>query len=354
MKDQSQSVGDGATAYQTTGNITIIGVSAGEARQIALDVFQANMLQLQSEAVKTVRKRAEEITDKFLLKLQAENPAGIEKARDPDFQDALFTVQKEHAKAGDTNLGDLLVDLLVDRSKTSHRDLVQLVLSESIHTAPKLTSKQINTLSIVFFFRYVTNNNLRAIVHFAEFAFLTVGPLLDHFVHSSSTFAHLQFTGCGHRALGSLALEEIWQRQYTGFFKIGFDENRLLLANLQPSTRLAVIGQSMHDALKFQVKELTIASLEARLKMLGNVPVDEQERVKALFNEGTMDHAKIKEVILAAAPFLADLLDSWRISGLGGFELTSVGMAIGHANIKRVIGEFAPLSIWLDETTVAV
>jgi len=30
------------------------------------------------------------------------------------------------------------------------------------------------------------------------------------------------------------------------------------------------------------------------------------------------------------------------------FTLTSLGIAIGHANIKRLIGEFANLSIWIN------
>jgi hypothetical protein len=28
--------------------------------------------------------------------------------------------------------------------------------------------------------------------------------------------------------------------------------------------------------------------------------------------------------------------------------LTSVGISIGHANIKRLVGEFAKLSIWIN------
>ena len=36
---------------------------------------------------------------------------------DPDFQCSLFTVQKDFVKTGDKDLGDLPVDILVDRSK---------------------------------------------------------------------------------------------------------------------------------------------------------------------------------------------------------------------------------------------
>ena len=54
-----------------------------------------------------------------LSKLQREHPAGLEKSYDPDFQYALFTVQKEYARNGDKDLGDLLVDLLVTEASRS-------------------------------------------------------------------------------------------------------------------------------------------------------------------------------------------------------------------------------------------
>jgi len=56
--------------------------------------------------------RAEAVTDKFLQKLIAEHPVGLQQAQTPDFQDALFTVQKEHAKAGDVH--DRLQDVMPD------------------------------------------------------------------------------------------------------------------------------------------------------------------------------------------------------------------------------------------------
>lgn len=51
----------------------------------------------------------------------------------------LFSAQKEHARIGDEDLGDLLVQLLVDRTKVRDRNLVQIALNESLEVAPKLT-----------------------------------------------------------------------------------------------------------------------------------------------------------------------------------------------------------------------
>lgn len=42
------------------------------------------------------------------------------------------------------------------------------------------------------------------------------------------------------------------------------------------------------------------------------------------------------------------LFETWSESAMKNFTLTSVGIAIGYANIKRLVGEFANLSIWIN------
>jgi hypothetical protein len=40
-------------------------------------------------------------------------------------------------------------------------------------------------------------------------------------------------------------------------------------------------------------------------------------------------------------------MDVWTNTPLKGFKLTSLGIAIGHANARRVVGFDAPLDIWI-------
>lgn len=42
------------------------------------------------------------------------------------------------------------------------------------------------------------------------------------------------------------------------------------------------------------------------------------------------------------------IFETWESSAIKNFTLTSVGIAIGHANIKRLVGEFSDLSIWIN------
>src|SRR5262245_6640403 len=134
-KDQEQNVAEGSTAIQAGRDVIMqMGLTHAEARVVAQDVYDANSYRIQGIAEKIARDRAEEITEKILSKLQRENPAGLWQVNDPDFQYALFTVQKGYVRTGDKDLGDLLVDLLVDRSKQERRSLLQIVLNESLNT----------------------------------------------------------------------------------------------------------------------------------------------------------------------------------------------------------------------------
>lgn len=348
-KKQKQVQNGTGVAIQAGQNAVVTitaGLSATEARAIALDVFKANLLEYRGAAQSMAAHRGEMITDKFIERLQNENPNGLNQAQEPDFQDALFTVQKEYAKAGDEDLGDLLVDLLVDRTKQDKRTMLRIVLNESLHTAPKLTAEQIATLTVVFFIRFVRSTGVRSITQLGAYFEKHIGNIAEKIVTTPATFGHLEYTGCGKVSLGSIGFGELLSRVYPGLFKSGFDNSRLDTAQLSAWSRQHLIIPCLNDPSKLQVAVLNDDILKENFDE-GHLPQNEIERLKALFSEGTLSHETVTQKFLAVAPFMQPIAEKWGETSLSHFELTSVGMAIGHANIKKEIGEFASLSIWI-------
>jgi len=348
-KDQSQEVGEGATAIQAGGNVSVtkVGLSYSEVREVALDVFRANFYQLAGAAKEIARERAEEITEEFLKKLEKDNPTGLGKSEDPDFQYALFTVQKEYARNGDKDLGDLLVDLLVDRSKHAQRDILQIVLNESLATAPKLTDTQLAVLAVMFLFNYTQNFGVGNHAMFGEYLDKHLQPFTSKLTRSQSCYQHLVFTGCGSIGIASANLEAILGDVYQGQFLKGFDQteiaNRAISVGLDPRFFLPCLN----DSSKWQVKANNKELLEKLLDREA-VALEDRSKIVDLFNVGKMSEPEIKEKLIAIRPYMADVIETWSNSPMQTFTLTSVGMAIGHANIKRLIGEFASLSIWIN------
>lgn len=348
-KDQSQNVGDGATAYQAGGSVTIVnvGLTASEARNIALDVAKATFYELTGAAKETASIRVEEITEQVIKKLETDFPEGLQKAKEPDFQYALYTVQKEYARNGDKDLGDLLVDLLVDRSKQDQRDILQIVLNESLATAPKLTDTHLAALAVIFLFRYTQNFGVGNHQMLGDYLDKHLLPFVPKLSKNHAGYQHLQFSGCGSIGLGEISLEGILGTIYQGQFLKGFEQSEI--ANRAGSVGLdsRFFIPCLNDATKWQVNANYKENLEKQLDVQGVSSVD-RTKILALFDLGKMSEPEIKEKLIAIRPYMAEVLETWSNSPMKSFTLTSVGMAIGHANIKRLIGEFASLAIWIN------
>lgn len=348
-KDQSQDVGNSATAIQAGGSVTLInvGVTSSEARQISLDVARATFYELTGAAKDTAIIRVEEITDQVIKKLEKEFPAGLQKAKDPDFQYALSTVQKEYAQNGDKDLGDLLVELLVDRSKQEQRDILQIVLNESLSTASKLTDNHLAALAVIFLFKYTQNYAIGNHQMFGEYLDKHLLPFISKISKNQAGYQHLEFSGCGSIGLAGNSLEGILGTVYQGLLLKGFDQSEFENHAISVGLDSRFFIKCLNDTSKLQVRANSKEILEKHLDEQ-KVSTEDRAKILQLFDLGKMSEPEIKEKLIEIRPYMAEVFEIWSNSPMKTFTLTSVGMAIGHANIKRLIGEFASLSIWIN------
>jgi hypothetical protein len=348
-KDQEQKVAEGSAAIQAGRDVTYtkVGLTYSEVRQVALDVFRANFYELAGIAKEIAKARAEEITETFLSKLQKENPGGLEKSYDPGFQYALFSVQKEYARNGNKDLGDLLVDLLVDRTKQEQRDILQIVLDESLTTAAKLTECQLAALSVIFLFKYTQSYSTGNHEKFAEYLDIHVAPFISKIVRNKTCYQHLEFTGCGSISLAAISLESILSSTYQGLFLKGFNKNEVTNRGVSIGLDTRFFITCFNDPNKVQIAAINKGFLEKAFEVYTIEPED-REKIRVLFDVDKMNDAEIRAKCIDIRPYMSGLFEIWSESEMKNFTLTSVGIAIGHANIKRLVGEFADLSIWIN------
>jgi hypothetical protein len=348
-KDQTQEATDGSTAIQAAGDVTIInsGLTYSDVRGVALDVFEANFYKLSEVAMRMAKTRAEEVIEKFLSQLQKEHPQGLARANDPDFQYALYTVEREYARTGDKELGDLLVDLLVDRTKQDQRNILQIVLNESLETAPKLTEHQLAALAVIFMFRYTERQGMGSHVILGKYLDDTIQPFIGKLVKSDTCYQHLDFCGCGSVQLSQIALESILLNNYRGLFQKGFEPSEPSTRGVPMALDSVFFTRCLNDPSKLQVNAVSTRDLNQAFDR-ESVTQDDRAKVLDLFDTGTMTEAEVRQKCVDIRPFMATLFDVWSNSPMKHFVLTSVGIAIGHANVKRLIGPFADLSIWIN------
>ncbi|HZT60715.1 MAG TPA: LPO_1073/Vpar_1526 family protein [Pyrinomonadaceae bacterium] len=342
---QSQVSGDESVNIQAK-EITF-GLSYTEARQVAMDVFEANFFRLRNIAAEVARKRAEAFLDSYLQKMADTGKEAIPEAENPDFQYALYSAQREYARTGDEQLGELLVRLLVDRTKESERNLMQIVLNESLTVAPKLTGDQLDILSIIFIHRYTKNNglnNLDTLKNYLERLYI---PFLSGLNTKASTYQHLEFASCGTISMGGISFGGAFRQNYPGLFSKGFTQEELQSTGLDSSKWPRLITSCLHNPELLQVGTIDNELVDKIGSEIG-IDVEILEKLKGLQNSKLMSEVELGEYVVNVRPEINELLEVWNNSSMKNLTLTSVGIAIAHANVqRRVPGESINLSIWI-------
>lgn len=340
-KRKKQISGDNSINIQAE-NVNM-GLSYLEARQIAMDVFESNFYKLSERAAYEAKERAEQLVDKYLNRLEEEAPASLIETQNPDMQYAVFTAQREFARSGDNELGDLLVRLLVDRSKEDKRSLIQIALNESLAVAPKLLPDQLDVLSLVFLLKYTQNHGIDSLENLGLYIDKYILPFIGNLNSKRSTYQHLEFASCGNIAITQNKIENIYLATYTGLFFKGYSKERF-----EPITEKMqdLIIPCLQNKEMYQIASINEEMLD-KLLQERKISVEDSNRLKSLYNEGKMSDVEVKECLLNLRPDLNSLFDVWENSHMKSLTLTSVGIAIAHANIQRKIGEQFNLSIWI-------
>ena len=196
----------------------------------------------------------------------------------------------------------MLVDLLVDRSKQQQRDILQIVLNESLNTAPKLTDSQLAVLAVIFLFRY-TKTGIGNHQLLAEHLDMYVAPFVSKCIKNMACYQHLEFAGCGSIGLGAISLESILGTRYQGQFLKGFDEKEIADRGVSIGLDPRFFIPCLNDASKIQVKSNNTKMLEKAFDAYA-IPPEDRAKITSLFDFGKMDDAEVKEKCIEIRPYI--------------------------------------------------
>jgi hypothetical protein len=194
---QDQRSGDNSLNAQVGGDIVIYeGVTIDEVKTIAQLTVEANLYKMRGVAQEVFDSRVDKIRDDVITALSHEPEDTIEKGKDPDFQIALLDVQKSYGRTGDDDMGDLLVKMLIERTRKPERSLSHVVLGEALKAAESLPPSLYDVLSVIFILRYTQLLNIANIAQLSgSFAF-RVAALVNAWPPSFPSLQHLEYAGC--------------------------------------------------------------------------------------------------------------------------------------------------------------
>lgn len=345
-KNTNQEGGENSTNYQGQSITINQGITYQDAKNIAVDVFQANFIELSAKAAETARTRAEELVDNFLAELKERNPESLYSIEEPAMQYAIYTAQKEYARTGDKDLSDMLVDILVERSSLQERNLEQIVLDESLAVVPKLTSSQLDTLTIIFYLKYSRDLGVNSFSSLGRYLKKDIVPFTSLLSKENSLYQHLEFAGCGSVSLGSLEIEELLSKTYSRIFCNGFTKEQFEEIGIDFGRYPNIIIPCLQDGSKYQIAFIDEEEFEERARSF-EIQESEISLLKPLMEKYQMDHSKIREVLINEEPSMSFLLNVWSTSPMKNMTLTSVGIALAIANARRKTGASIDLGIWI-------
>lgn len=346
MTAQEQQGGDSAVLVQA-GRDVQVGITYDQARQIALDVFRANFLELSASAAEIAIARARAFIEDYLETQRSRNPGGIGAANDPGFQHALYEAEKAYASTGDSDLKDVLIDVLVDRAAESKRGLMQIVLEEAIATAPKLTNDQFDVLSLVFLIRYTVQRGLRKPGDFLEYLDAFLKPFTAELSKEDARYQHLEYANCAAISLGEVGLGGAFRAEYPGIFSTGFTKAEISEQKIDEIAGIAeLIIACMREPEKFQFDWIDRNSFNAVCARRQYTKV-EKSKLKVFEDGHLLDVAGVEGDLVQARSWLRELFDVWQHAAIKNLTLTSVGIALAHANVRRKTGANFDLGIWI-------
>lgn len=358
MTKQQQGGGDRSTNIQAGGAVTVVnnGLTPDDAAALALALIRPELERFRGEAVQIVEKRATEFVNEALLPKMLElYPAGIATFADPDIQYAVTAAQRTYGRTGDRDVADVLVDILIDRTKQTQRDVLQIALTESLDVAARLTADQFAVLSLVWLLGYTMNNALGSRDALHSYFDTFYAPLIPVVKTTPATFQHLEYAGCGAVGLGGGRpnMEDAFIRQYPGLFSLGITKEQVaervgVSADLSGITE-HLLTECLNDNSMLQIAALNDEILAAKAEPL-NLDPSIIDSLGACLRTNMMTPPAVREYLLSTNPEVAGpLLELWNDSPLRQFNLTSVGIVIAHANVRRITGVSpADISIWIN------
>lgn len=338
---------------QAKGDITFNGISAETAMEICKYVVKSELAVYTQDARVEAEKRLSDISEKTIDQITSLKEDLLHRFKEPAIQMALNETFKNYIASGNEELGENLIDLLIERLNAQEKTSEQSIIDEARNIIPKLSSNTISLLAILVFSKLIFPLNRK---QFNELL-LKLSPLVERIGDISSLdIAHLKQVGCGYGISAFHVVEPLEKyllSNYDLFFRhnISFDElndvfqkyphlmNASIPINLSYIMGLFTIeGQS----LSFNVPNTrTVTETLGKAK---NELIPPFNSLKNKAPQYTED--EVRDYVINIDARWKYTFDSFKKNQITTFQLHPVGVYIGCRQLTRICGMTIPMSLF--------
>lgn len=347
---QKQNATEGSTAIQATGDVTVNGgLSSAQMGEI-LSALSTHVDALGNVARAQIEERLKTFETGVLERFATDGTTRSEAFREPDFLAATLDAQKAFARSGDEGLREVLTDLVAQRSKIAERSRLSLTLNDAIAKVGSIPVSDLNALSMIFVFQNVQSNGLTNVKELADFLSRVCLPLLDNISTSDSAANYLAAHGCLIPP-SSIATQmdalEILSHRYGEIITKGVSESDLR-SKFPDYDDFLLKGLIVDSPYGNGHKIFTISGpqLDATLPLFG-IYGNYSERYKEVSSGSQPSVGEFQGVMNAHLPRVSEIMEIYNEPIIRNSRLTSIGIALAHANLAKGPLRDVDLSIWI-------
>lgn len=345
-----------STIVQAKGDINFNGITAETAMKICQNVVKAELAVYTQDARVEAEKRLSDILEKTIDRITSLKEDLLYRFKEPAIQMALNETFKNHIASGNEELGENLIDLLIERLRVQERTTEQSIIDEARNIIPKLSSNTVSLLAIMVFSKLIFPYNKKQY----DDLLLKLAPLVERLKNISSLdIAYLKQVGCGYGISVFHVVEPLEKHllsSYDLFFRhnISFNELNELL---QKHSQLTI--DSHHTDLPHI---LGLFSIEGQYVSFN---VTSTKTVTKAFNQANKDQLipLLEDLKNKAIPFTEDevcnyhiqkdarwqyAFDVFKNNQITTFQLNPVGVYIGIRQLSKICEMPIPMSLFYD------
>lgn len=206
-----------------------LGLDYKSTKDLFNDLISSHLEEFKEEAKVIAEEKNKQLMDMFMnaLKLHGLNDTNtLAIFKNPSMQLSYIAAQKANLKNRSPILQSTLVDLLIFRIAQPDNELINIVLSEAIKTAPLLTEPHFQILALVFKLKYCGYE----INSFDDFLITLKRDILPYISPlpkiTSANYQHLDYANVASISLANYPLENILGR-YNKVFPSDINEHNL-------------------------------------------------------------------------------------------------------------------------------
>lgn len=311
-------------------------IDGHDAKEYLLELFRENFPALHAEAMEAATACAEDLAVEIVVEIAKTDPALLSNLRKPRLQAAFVSAQKSYAetgnpdtKTGNVRLGRVLAKLVSQLAAEETDGFGEIVLRQAIEIAPKLTRRQMNSLSVVTLFSSLRWPPLPSVQEVAAMLDDVFRPYYEQIPVNHLEYSYMSASGVGSYLFGKTPYEEIRDKN-AGAIRKWFTANDLP-PETSPESLALIIEADPDSNEQWRLREDASALLGASLKGL---PYKTKQAVRQFVASQYFSTDELKAIFAEEIPDLAEFLACINSTGALWFTPNAVGYLIAAEELS--------------------